>query len=104
MAGWLNVGSLMLGLIAWILPVVSLMRYKQGGHKNGAAFSVMSVSACAISLLFQIFYNLHVVMVEDWTALMDITGGVAFVSTILLVVTILLNAVTLIVYRDRTAK
>jgi hypothetical protein len=34
---------------------------------------------------------------------MDTTGAVAFVSAILLVVTIVLNATTLVVYRDRTA-
>lgn len=31
---WLNVGSLVLGLIAWTLPVVNLMRYKNHNHKN----------------------------------------------------------------------
>ncbi|WP_342508269.1 hypothetical protein [Sporosarcina sp. FSL K6-2383] len=104
MMGWLNVGSLVLGLIAWILPVVSLMRYKQGGHKNWAAFSVMSVSACAISLYFQICYNHHLVTIEDWSALMDTTGALVKVAAILLIVTIVLNALTLIVYRDRTVK
>ena len=74
---WLNVGSLVLGLIAWILPVMSLMRYKQGGHKNWAGFSIMSVCACAISLYFQICYNHHLVTIGDWTALMDTTGIVS---------------------------
>ena len=104
MMGWLNVGSLVLGLIAWILPVVSLMRYKQGGHKNWVAFSVMSVSACAISLYFQIVYNHHLVTINDWTALMDTTGALVEVAAVLLIATIVLNVATLIVYRDRTAK
>lgn len=104
MFGWLNVGSLVLGLIAWILPVVSLMRYKQGGHRNWATFSIMSVSACAISLYFQIVYNHHPVTINDWSALMDTTGALVKVGAVLLVVTIVLNVATLIVYRDRTAK
>ena len=104
MIGLLNLGSFVLGLIAWILPVVNLMRYKQHDHRKWVTLSVMSISACAISLCFQIFYNYHLVKIEDWSALMDTTGAVAFATAFLLIVTIILNAITLIVYRDRTAK
>ncbi|WP_249336681.1 hypothetical protein [Sporosarcina sp. Marseille-Q4063] len=98
MVGLLNLGSLVLGLIAWILPVVSLMKYN---HRNWATLSVMSLSACAISLCFQIFYNYHLVKIEDWSALMDTTRAVAFAAAVLLIVTILLNGITLIVYREK---
>ncbi|WP_124071715.1 hypothetical protein [Filibacter tadaridae] len=104
MIGLLNLGSLVLGLIAWILPVVSLKRYGESDHRKWVALSVMSISACAISLCLQIFYTYHLVKIEDWSALMDTTGAVASVAAVLLIVTILLNAITLIVYRDRTAK
>ena len=104
MIGLLNLGSLVLGLIAWILPVVNLMRYVKHDQRNWVALSIMSVSACAISLCFQLIYNYHLVKIEDWSALTDTTSAVAFVATVLLIVTIILNAVTLIVYRDRTAK
>ncbi|WP_212391464.1 hypothetical protein [Sporosarcina beigongshangi] len=104
MMGWLNVGSLVLGLIAWILPIVSLMRYKQGRHKKWAAFSIMSVGACAVSLYFQIVYNHHLVTINDWSALMDTTGALVKVGAVLLIVTLVLNTATLIVYRDRTVK
>jgi cytochrome c oxidase subunit 4 len=103
MIGLLNLGSLMLGLIAWILPVVNLIRYKQNDNRNWAVLSILSISSCAISLSFQIFYHYHLVKIEDWGALMDITGSVAFAATTLLIGTILLNAMNLIVYRDRTA-
>ena len=56
-AGWLNLGSLLLGLIAWILPVVNLVQHNKADHRNWVAFSVASVSACAISLCMQIFYT-----------------------------------------------
>ncbi|MFD2925275.1 hypothetical protein [Halobacillus naozhouensis] len=102
--GWLNSGSLVLGIIAWILPVVSLIGDKKHIQKNWFTLSIMSISACAISLCFQIFYIYHKVSIEDWSALMDTMGAVAFVSAVLLIITILLNAITLIVYRDRTAK
>jgi cytochrome c oxidase subunit 4 len=104
MIGLLNLGSLVLGLIAWILPVVNLMRYKKHDYRNWVTLAIMSISACAISLCFQIFYNYHLVKIADWSALMDITDNVAFVAAVLLVVTIILNAITLLVYHDRTAK
>lgn len=104
MIGLLNLGSLVLGLMAWILPVVNLMRYKKDDNKNWIVFSIMSISTCAISLCFQISYNYHLVKIKDWSALMDTAGAVAFAAAVLLIVTIILNAITLIVYRDRTAK
>lgn len=103
MVGLLNLGSLVLGLIAWILPVVSLMRYVMRDRRNWIVLSILSISACAISLWFQILYQYHLVKIEDWSALMDTTSAVAFVSAALLIVTIVLNAITLVVYRDRTA-
>lgn len=104
MIGWLNIGSLVLGLIAWLLPVVNLVGYIIGKQRNWAILSILSISACAISLCFQIFYNNHLVKIEDWSALMDTTGAVAILSAVLLVVTVILNAITLVVYRDKTAK
>jgi len=104
MFGLLNLSSLMLGLIALMLPVVNLIRYEKYSHSNWVAFSIMSISACAISLCFQIFYNYHLVKIADWSALMDTTGAMALVAGVLLIVTIILNAITLIVYRERTTK
>jgi cytochrome c oxidase subunit 4 len=48
-AGWLNLGSLLLGLVAWVLPVVNLMHHNKADHRNWVVFSVASVGACAIS-------------------------------------------------------
>ncbi|KOS68945.1 hypothetical protein AEA09_10570 [Lysinibacillus contaminans] len=104
MVDWLNIGSLVLGLIAWILPIVNLMQYKKHDHKNWGTLAILSISACAVSLCFQIFYNNHLVKIEDWSALMDTTDAVASVASVLLIVTVLLNAITMIVYCDRTAK
>jgi len=41
----------------------------------------------------QLFYTDHLVKIEDWSALMDTSSAVAMVSTLLLVVTILLNTI-----------
>ena len=104
MFGLLNLGSLVLGLIAWILPVVNLMRYKKRGHNNWFVLSIISISACAISLCFQIFYNYHLVKIEDWSALMDTMGAVAIAAAVLIIFTIILNVITLMVYCNRSVK
>jgi len=96
--GLLNLGSLLLGLIAWIFPVINLAKSNKTEHKNWVAFSITSVSACVISLYMQILYGNHLVKIEDWSALMDTSDAVALVSAILLIVTITLNAITLAVY------
>ncbi|KRG13623.1 hypothetical protein ACA29_08025 [Lederbergia galactosidilytica] len=117
MVGWLNVGSLILGLVAWILPLVALMLYKKE-HNKWIIFPIASLSACAVSLCFQIFYNdhlvkiedwsalmdTHLVKIEDWSALMDTTDAVSSAAAALLIITILLNIITLIVYRGRLTK
>lgn len=101
---WLNLGSLVLGLFAWVLPVVNLIRYRKPDQRNWVALSLMSISAVAISLCFQIFNINHLVKIADWSALMDTMGALALVSAVLLIVTILLNTITLMVYRDQRAK
>ena len=96
--GLLNLGSLLLGLIAWILPVINLANNNKAEHKNWVVISISSVSTCAIALYMQILYGNHLVKIEDWSALMDTSHGVALVSAIFLVVTITLNAITIAVY------
>ncbi|MBD8006973.1 hypothetical protein [Bacillus norwichensis] len=103
MIGYLNLFSLLLGVMAWVLPVVTLTRFTKQNHKNWASLSIISLSACAISLFFQIFYNYHLVKLGDWSALMDITGAVAFFAAVLLIVTVILNVITLILYRGRAS-
>ena len=45
MYGYLNVGSLVLGLIAWILPIVRIGYLKKSSDSNGDVFSLLSFSA-----------------------------------------------------------
>lgn len=96
-AGWLNIGSLIFGLTAWILPVVSLTQCRKPGSRSGPVFSAASAASCAVSLYMQLLYIDHLVKIKDWSVLLDTSGAVAWVSAVLLIVTILLNAVTLIV-------
>ncbi|UOQ50480.1 hypothetical protein MUN88_00980 [Gracilibacillus caseinilyticus] len=102
--GLFNLGSLILGLVAWTLPVINLVRYKNNDYRNWGVLAVISISACAISLYFQIVYDYHLVEIEDWSALMDTSGAVVRVGGVLLIGTLLLNAITVIVCLDRSAK
>lgn len=99
MIGWLNIGSLLLGLIAWLLPVIYLMGNNKHEHASWGILAVLSISACAISISFQMFYQYHLVKIEDWTALMDTTRAVVIATAVLLIFTLLLNGLAFIVYQ-----
>ncbi|RDY70091.1 hypothetical protein DXT76_15320 [Halobacillus trueperi] len=101
-AGWLNIGSLVLGLVAWIIPIVNLAVGKKQMNKKWIALTIISFSACAIAICLQIFYNLHLLNIEDWSALSEMRA-LAVPSTVLVIVTILLNSSTLFLYWDRGA-
>lgn len=95
----LNVGSLLFGLVAWLFPLINLAMKDKAKNKNFAVFSVASVSACAVSLCMQLFNISSLVKDVAWSSLMDTASPIANVSLLLLVVTIVLNAVTIVVYR-----
>ena len=48
MAGLLNFGSLILGLIALTIPVVNFIQYKKQINKNRGVLSFISISSCAV--------------------------------------------------------
>ena len=95
MISFLMLGSLVLGLIAWILPSVNIGRYKINYNKNWAIYSIVSISACAIAISFQVMYSNHIVQIGDWSALMDTSGTSTLLSIILLIITLVLNGISL---------
>ncbi|HIW33621.1 MAG TPA: hypothetical protein IAA29_12630 [Candidatus Paenibacillus intestinavium] len=101
MIAWLNLGSLLLGLIAWILPVLNISRYDKRS-RNWITLSIVSISACSISLFFQICSFYERVKAEDWSALTDTINVIVSVPAILIIGTIILNVITLYIYRDRS--
>jgi len=101
MYGLLNLGSLLLGLIAWLLPIINLVVRNNIKSNRWVVFSIASVSACAISLCMQLFYSAYLVRIADWSALRDTANYVAYVSLLLLAVTIALNAIIVVVYRKK---
>jgi len=48
---YLNVGSLVFGLIAWILPIVRIGFLKKCSDSNGEVFSLLSFSAWETALV-----------------------------------------------------
>lgn len=88
--GWMNLGSLLLGLLAWVLPLREWTRRLNGGEERPLS-GIGSAVCCALSLLLQLLYGRHLVEIRDWSALMDTAGAVTVVAGILVAVTILLN-------------
>ena len=97
----LNPASLLLGLIAWILPTISIFQYKNNKNEKWGVFSILSLSMCSISIYFQIIYTNHLVNISDWSALMDTNNALVFVASVLIIVTLTLNSINLFIYRDR---
>lgn len=92
MYGWLNLLSLALGLLAWALPLLRLARLKHTTpvHRLHRACFV-SFLCCALALVFQLHYQLHLVEIGDWSALQDTTYAVCLAAGVLLAGTALAN-------------
>lgn len=90
-SGLLNLGSLLLGLIAWIIPIFAAMRSAKYGVKKCYNSIIVSFGACVASLCLQFFEINHRVKIEDWSAIMDTIGTLKWVAVILAVITIMLN-------------
>ena len=66
-----NVGSIFLALAAWIFPVAGLLRSLKRKDPKELLWSVASFAACGMSLCMQLYYQEHLVAIEDWSALLD---------------------------------
>lgn len=89
----LNLGSLLLGIIAWVVPFLA-MKYPL---KKCINFIIFSFSACIASLCLQLFEINNSVQIEDWSAIMDTIGTLIWVAVILAVITIILNIISLVI-------
>ncbi|WP_342759862.1 hypothetical protein [Kineothrix sedimenti] len=93
MSAFFNLGSFVLGIMSWIIPIVAINRYRKGYKLAG--FSIYSFSCCAIALVFQLFEIRHRVIIEDFSAIMDTIGATSAASVILVIITIILNITAL---------
>ncbi|NBK96759.1 MAG: hypothetical protein EOM50_01840 [Erysipelotrichia bacterium] len=81
--GILNVGSILLGLISWIIPL--WCNFKGNNYKRNLWLMMLSFTFCMISLLLQIWYISYQVTINDWSSLID-TNYVFFVGGIIVIV------------------
>ena len=83
-----NIGSLFLGLIGWLIPCLVL--WNKWKWKREPAH-VLSLSACAMALCFQIFEAENRIYIGDFSALLDTWDVVADLAVFLWGTTVLLN-------------
>ena len=84
-----NIISLSLGLLAWVLGGIAILR------RRFAALSFGSLACCAVSLTVQLLEVEHRVELRDLSAIDDTIAAVAFAAKVLVVVTLVLNALAL---------
>ncbi len=66
-AGWMNLASLALGFLAWMLPVAAMIRTAARPRALHPALPLVCVSfaACAAALYLQLRYHAHLSRIED---------------------------------------
>jgi cytochrome c oxidase subunit 4 len=90
MNGFLNIGSLSLGICAWMIPSI-ILRKKNSSQRNGIKGILLSFICALLSLLMQMIGTKQLIDKNDWSALMDTQGVVVFGSIVMLVVVLVLN-------------
>ena len=86
--GWLNLGSVALGLAGWITPWLAFAGNGCSGLGRRGLWHIVSLGCCALALWFQICYQWHLVEIHDCAAILDTTDALVKVSGFLLFTTI----------------
>ena len=95
MSTYFTLASLLLGLLAWTIPILAINKQEQGLLKSPFKFSILSFSACATALCFQFLEIKHQVNQGDLGTLMDTIGTLVGVTIFLVATTIILNTIAL---------
>lgn len=95
-AGWMNMGALILGLMAWGLGAAAIRQRRCGGP----LYSAGSLAACSCSLCLELYYQAHLATIEDVAAILDTADAVAMCAGVLLAVTLVLNVLAVCAYRS----
>lgn len=94
----LNIGSLALGIGAWLFAGMAIATPKAAvSHKN----TLLSFSLCTISLLLQLCEINRRVLLADYAAIEDTIRAVVIAAAVLVAVTILLNLIALLKSKNR---
>lgn len=96
--GWLNLGSLVLGIIALALPVFAMAK-RMKGIKAGVCIW-MSMGICLLAIIFQMAYGNHLIEIGDWSALMDTSQATFSLSAKLALFTALLDMAAFLTARS----
>lgn len=95
--GYLNLASLVLGIVAISIPLT------QNRFKISILKLMTSFSLSLIALGCQIVYQNHLVTIRDWAAIEDTMGSLLLASATLIVLTILMNLVSLLKIKKNSA-
>ena len=89
----LNIGSLILGVCAWLLGTLAIITKKvHTSYRN----TVLSSSFCLFSLIFQLFEMNRRVLLKDYAAIEDTIRAILIASVVLVSITIVLNVFAVI--------
>lgn len=91
MSAFFNLGSLILGLAAWVMPFLAIRKKDRFGLCCMGSFG-----CCILSLLLQLFEVKNRVNLEDWSALMDTMRAVVLASVVMIVVMLVCNLFALL--------
>lgn len=103
-AGWMNLASLCLGALAWVLPLAAVALKKKAAGCLCPTLVWASAMACAAALYFQICYQNRLVKMHDIAAILDTTDALTFVASVLIVVTAALDAAAMAARRCAMAE
>lgn len=88
--GFCNIGSLIMGLAAWIIAIISIVSKSQ---QKKYARSIASFSCCGIALVLQFLELRTNVTIGNLTAIMDTIQVTFGAAAILVMITIVLNLI-----------
>lgn len=93
--------SALLGLAAWMIPVLCLARSGKPRGETPILAMVVSLGLCGAVLCMQVHYAAVEAREEDFAALMDVMPTLSMVCIVLLGVTLALSIAVWAVYRRR---
>ncbi|WP_161879086.1 hypothetical protein [Alkalibacterium sp. MB6] len=94
---WLNLISILLGLIALALPSYFLIK-KKVTHRYCHLAVFFSMAWTVFSVFLQAFYTRQLVQLTDWSALLDTQGVVVLISGVLILLILFVNGLVLFNY------
>ena len=86
-----NLSALSLGLIAWLIGFCLIF-----GKKHHPWLLLLSFAAMGSAMVIEYYELRHRIALGDLSAIMDIYPTMAWVTLVLLVVTVALNAIALV--------